>query len=112
MFDRVAKKDPITFILENLFLRFDIQLDHMFWSQYVSFFMIGIMIGGSIRGFLMRLLSVRHPTRSPQPHLSVNEPQVLPGSDWMTSSVVEPPTHFLIHFSVLPESNTEALNGT
>ncbi|EDV26153.1 uncharacterized protein TRIADDRAFT_23402 [Trichoplax adhaerens] len=55
VFDRVGKTDPVTRGFEILvnYLGFDV--DVKFWSQHVSFFLVGIMIVTSIRGLLITL---------------------------------------------------------
>ncbi|XP_077975151.1 Golgi pH regulator-like [Styela clava] len=55
IFNRVGKKDPITKGFEILvhYLGFDV--DVSFWSQHVSFILVGIMIVTSIRGLLITL---------------------------------------------------------
>ena len=53
--NRVAKKDPVTNLLELALIRFGLQLDVPFWSQYISFFLVGILLFLGVRGFLDRL---------------------------------------------------------
>eukprot|EP01128_Nolandella_sp_AFSM9_P004930 TRINITY_DN2321_c0_g1_i1.p1 TRINITY_DN2321_c0_g1~~TRINITY_DN2321_c0_g1_i1.p1 ORF type:complete len:458 (-),score=73.80 TRINITY_DN2321_c0_g1_i1:99-1472(-) len=59
IFDRVARTDPITRGFEIAFDWFGIDwLDVQFWSQYISFFLVGIMLVASVRGFLKRIMEV------------------------------------------------------
>ena len=55
IFDRVGKKDPITKGFEILFMFLTIDVDVQFWSQQLSFFLVGILIVTSIRGLLITL---------------------------------------------------------
>jgi len=55
IFDRVGKVDPITKSIEILVHYFGIQFDVHFWSQQVSFILVGILIVTSIRGLLITL---------------------------------------------------------
>ena len=55
IFDRVGKKDPITKGFEILFFFCRIDVDVAFWSQQLSFFLVGILIVTSIRGLLITL---------------------------------------------------------
>lgn len=58
IFDRVGKVDPVTrtieIVVEYLGLKFDVQ----FWSQNISFLVVGIIVVTSIRGFLITLTKV------------------------------------------------------
>lgn len=55
IFDRVGKKDPVTRGIEICVHWLGIQFDVQFWSQQVSFFLVGILIVTSIRGLLITL---------------------------------------------------------
>ena len=55
IFDRVGKVDPITKSIEILVHYFGIEFDVHFWSQQVSFILVGILIVTSIRGLLITL---------------------------------------------------------
>ena len=55
IFDRVGKVDPITKGFSILVHWFGIQFDVEFWSQQLSFFLVGILIVTSIRGLLITL---------------------------------------------------------
>ncbi|XP_071957924.1 Golgi pH regulator-like [Antedon mediterranea] len=55
VFDRVGKKDPVTKGFEIVVEWLGIQLDVEFWSQQVSFILVGIIIVTSIRGLLIKL---------------------------------------------------------
>ena len=55
VFDRVGKKDPVTKGLEICVHWLGIQVDVNFWSQQVSFLLVGILIVTSIRGLLMTM---------------------------------------------------------
>ncbi|XP_063712363.1 Golgi pH regulator-like [Symsagittifera roscoffensis] len=58
LFNRVGKVDPITrgFDILAHYLGFD--LDVRFWSQQVSFFVVGILVITSIRGLLLTLTKI------------------------------------------------------
>lgn len=55
IFDRVGKVDPVTRGMEIAVKYFGIQFDVKFWSQQISFLLVGIIIVSSIRGFLITL---------------------------------------------------------
>lgn len=55
VFDRVGKTDPVTKGIEIAVKYLGIQFDVQFWSQQISFFLVGIIIVTSIRGFLLTL---------------------------------------------------------
>ncbi|XP_078493815.1 Golgi pH regulator [Ciona intestinalis] len=55
VFNRVGKKDPVTKGIEILVHYLGFQFDVVFWSQHVSFILIGVMIVTSIRGLLITL---------------------------------------------------------
>ena len=55
IFDRVGKKDPVTRGIEIAIGYFNLDFDINFWSQQISFILIGIIIVTSIRGFLITL---------------------------------------------------------
>ncbi|GAB1601844.1 Golgi pH regulator-like [Argonauta hians] len=55
IFDRVGKVDPVTRGTEIAVNYLGIQFDVKFWSQQISFWLIGIIIITSIRGLLITL---------------------------------------------------------
>ncbi|XP_067674623.1 Golgi pH regulator A-like [Haliotis asinina] len=55
IFDRVGKVDPITKGFDIAVNYFGINVDVKFWSQQISFFLVGIIIVTSIRGLLITL---------------------------------------------------------
>lgn len=55
IFDRVGKTDPVTKGVEICVHWLGIQFDVKFWSQQVSFVLVGIIIVTSIRGLLIKL---------------------------------------------------------
>ncbi|ELU18131.1 hypothetical protein CAPTEDRAFT_190373 [Capitella teleta] len=55
VFDRVGKLDPVTKGIEIAVNWLGIQFDVMFWSQHISFWLVGIIIVTSIRGLLITL---------------------------------------------------------
>ncbi|CAF1252130.1 unnamed protein product [Adineta steineri] len=55
IFNRVGKVDPVTKSIELTVHYFNFEFDVHFWSQYVSFILIGIMVVTSIRGLLITL---------------------------------------------------------
>ncbi|CAF4105991.1 unnamed protein product, partial [Rotaria sordida] len=55
VFNRVGKVDPVTRGIELTVHYFNLQFDVQFWSQYVSFILIGIIVVTSIRGLLITL---------------------------------------------------------
>ncbi|CAF0974247.1 unnamed protein product [Adineta ricciae] len=55
IFNRVGKVDPVTKGIELTVHYFDWEFDVKFWSQYVSFILIGIIVVTSIRGLLITL---------------------------------------------------------
>lgn len=58
MFDRVGKKDPVTRGLEIAVHWCGFEMDVAFWSQHVSFFLVGCIVVTSIRGLLLTLTKV------------------------------------------------------
>lgn len=55
IFDRVGKKDPVTRGIEIAVHWCGFEIDMAFWSQHVSFFLIGCIVVTSIRGLLLTL---------------------------------------------------------
>ncbi|GLV42794.1 Golgi pH Regulator [Carabus blaptoides fortunei] len=55
VFDRVGKKDPVTRGIEIAVHWMGFDIDVIFWSQHVSFFLIGCIVVTSIRGLLLTL---------------------------------------------------------
>uniref|UniRef100_A0A8C4ZRB5 Golgi pH regulator n=1 Tax=Gadus morhua TaxID=8049 RepID=A0A8C4ZRB5_GADMO len=55
VFDRVGKTDPVTRGIEITVNWLGIQFDVKFWSQHISFILVGIIIVTSIRGLLITL---------------------------------------------------------
>lgn len=50
--------DPVTRGIQLTVHYFNLQFDVQFWSQYVSFMLIGIIVVTSIRGLLITLTKV------------------------------------------------------
>jgi hypothetical protein len=55
VFDRVGRVDPVTRGLQIAVNYVGLQIDVKFWSQHVSFFLVGIIALTSIRGLLITL---------------------------------------------------------
>ncbi|CAB3403005.1 unnamed protein product [Caenorhabditis bovis] len=55
VFDRVGKVDPVTKTIEIGVHYVGIQLDITFWSQYISFFLVGVIAVTSVRGLLITM---------------------------------------------------------
>jgi hypothetical protein len=55
LFNRVGKTDPVTRGFEITVQYFNIEFDVKFWSQYISFLLVGVIIVTSIRGLLITL---------------------------------------------------------
>ncbi|KAI8507238.1 PREDICTED: Golgi pH regulator-like [Branchiostoma belcheri] len=55
VFDRVGKTDPITRGIEIVVVYLGFQFDVKFWSQHISFLLVGILIVTSIRGLLITM---------------------------------------------------------
>ncbi|CAI2348821.1 unnamed protein product [Caenorhabditis sp. 36 PRJEB53466] len=55
VFDRVGKVDPVTKTIEIGVHWMGIQLDISFWSQYISFFLVGVIAVTSVRGLLITM---------------------------------------------------------
>eukprot|EP01125_Pyxidicula_operculata_P019107 TRINITY_DN689_c6_g1_i2.p1 TRINITY_DN689_c6_g1~~TRINITY_DN689_c6_g1_i2.p1 ORF type:complete len:467 (-),score=52.60 TRINITY_DN689_c6_g1_i2:99-1499(-) len=60
VFDRKSTTDPVTRGLSILLSVFQVDIDTQFWSQYISFIMIGIMTFSTFRGILKRFLAIFH----------------------------------------------------
>ena len=58
IFDRVGRKDPVTKGMEIAVHWMGLDIDVQFWSQHVSFFLVGCIIVTSIRGFVLTLTKV------------------------------------------------------
>lgn len=58
IFDRHARSDPVTLGLEWALYLLRIDIDIVFWSQSISFALVGAIIVSSIRGFLQRVLKL------------------------------------------------------
>lgn len=59
VFDRVGRMDPITRTLQFLVNYIGLDVDIKFWSQHVSFLVIGLIVVTSIRGLLINLTKVK-----------------------------------------------------
>ncbi|KAF7992164.1 hypothetical protein HCN44_001489 [Aphidius gifuensis] len=55
VFDRVGKKDPVTRGIEIAVHWIGFNIDVTFWSQHISFFLVGCIVFTSIRGLLLTL---------------------------------------------------------
>ncbi|XP_062517498.1 Golgi pH regulator-like [Corticium candelabrum] len=55
IFNRIGKTDPVTRGIDITVKYFRIDFDVNFWSQYVSFLLVGVIIVTSIRGLLITL---------------------------------------------------------
>ncbi|KAL1457488.1 hypothetical protein WDU94_007714, partial [Cyamophila willieti] len=55
VFDRVGKKDPVTRGIEILVHWVELDIDVLFWSQHISFLLVGCIVLTSIRGLLLTL---------------------------------------------------------
>ncbi|KAJ8929058.1 hypothetical protein NQ314_018290 [Rhamnusium bicolor] len=55
VFDRVGKKDPVTRGIEIAVHWMGWNFDVNFWSQQVSFYLVGCIVVTSIRGFIITL---------------------------------------------------------
>lgn len=58
VFDRVGKKDPVTRGIEIAVHWIGFNIDVTFWSQHISFFLVGCIVVTSIRGLLLTLTKV------------------------------------------------------
>lgn len=58
IFDRVGKKDVVTRGIEIAVHYVGIKFDIAFWSQHISFFLVGCIVVTSIRGLLITLTKV------------------------------------------------------
>lgn len=58
IFDRVGKKDVVTRGIEIAVLWLGFKFDVGFWSQHISFFLVGCIVVTSIRGLLITLTKV------------------------------------------------------
>lgn len=59
IFDRVGKKDVVTRGIEIAVNWCGVQFDIAFWSQHISFLLVGCIVVTSIRGLLITLTKVR-----------------------------------------------------
>ena len=58
MFNRFGRVDPVTHWIGLAVHYFNVNFDVEFWSQQISFLLVGSIILASIRGFLLQLLKV------------------------------------------------------
>eukprot|EP01132_Coremiostelium_polycephalum_P004697 gene4697-5867_t len=58
--DRKSGLDPVSRGLDITLRYLHIELDVAFWSQHISFLLIGLMTASSVRGFLNQLMKVFH----------------------------------------------------
>lgn len=58
VFDRVGKKDPVTRGMEIAVHWIGFNIDVTFWSQHISFYLIGCIVMTSVRGLLLTLTKV------------------------------------------------------
>lgn len=58
VFNRVGKTDAVTHLLGLVAHYFDAEFDATFWSQQISFILVGIIILSSIRGLLIQLMKI------------------------------------------------------
>lgn len=58
VFDRVGKVDPVTRGLQIAVNYMGLEVDVKFWSQHISFILVGIIVITSIRGLLITLTKV------------------------------------------------------
>lgn len=58
VFDRVGKKDVVTRGIEIAVSWCGVQVDVAFWSQHISFLLVGCIVVTSIRGLLITLTKV------------------------------------------------------
>eukprot|EP01116_Phalansterium_solitarium_P007187 TRINITY_DN1970_c0_g1_i3.p2 TRINITY_DN1970_c0_g1~~TRINITY_DN1970_c0_g1_i3.p2 ORF type:complete len:340 (-),score=158.81 TRINITY_DN1970_c0_g1_i3:93-1112(-) len=56
VFDRKQMVDPVSRTLEIACRLLGVEIDIYFWTQYVSFVLVGVMIAASVRGFLNYLI--------------------------------------------------------
>jgi len=56
IFDRTLTMDPVTRWLDIALRYLHIEIDVPFWSQHISFLLVGVMVATSIRGFLIQLM--------------------------------------------------------
>uniref|UniRef100_A0A1I7TLH9 Golgi pH regulator n=1 Tax=Caenorhabditis tropicalis TaxID=1561998 RepID=A0A1I7TLH9_9PELO len=55
IFDRVGKVDPVTRLIEISVNYVGIDMDVRYWSQYISFFLVGVIAITSVRGLLITM---------------------------------------------------------
>jgi len=55
VFDRVGRMDPISKGMEIAVHWFGLEIDVVFWSQHISFFLVGAIVVTSIRGLLLTM---------------------------------------------------------
>lgn len=56
LFNRFGSVDPVTHWIGLVVHHFNVNFDVHFWSQQISFLLVGSIIVASIRGFLLQLL--------------------------------------------------------
>jgi len=66
VFNRVGKVDPATRIIQIAVNWIGLKIDVKFWSQHVSFLLIGVIVISSIRGLLINLTKFFYAISSPK----------------------------------------------
>lgn len=77
VFDRVGRVDPVTRGIQIAVNWIGLEIDVKFWSQHVSFILVGIIVISSIRGLLITLTKVGGITRKTSCPLLPNTGMVL-----------------------------------
>jgi len=66
MYHRVGTTDPVSRGIEIALKYFlDVQIDVRFWSQHLSFILVGVIVATTIRGFLLFIRNMFHAVSSP-----------------------------------------------
>ena len=58
LFSRDPKRDPVTLGLQIALGVFHASIDPVFWSQAISFCLVGVLVFNSVRGFLITVLKI------------------------------------------------------
>lgn len=66
MFNRVGRVDPVTRGIQIAVNWIGLEIDVKFWSQHVSFLLVGIIVISSIRGLLIALTKFFYAISSPK----------------------------------------------
>jgi len=86
---KTPQRDGITTLIEILLQKFQLDFDVAFWTQCISFFLLGILMFMQTRGFLLNMMKIsRASLRTIQPHILAIVLSQLTGMYFLSSVVL------------------------